>query len=798
MRAKEGEGALLGAEKDNEIKNLEDKRAQERKSSQQPERSAQSELARARAELAWRDQEMLSLQKDLQDSVARARITAAELAAAQQLNQRAEQSVTWQALQRGSAALYGRIGEDSPAARLLQRFLLGAGRLLVKWPEGDLARSGEDVNALKLPQYRDPQVSLIIPVHAHAELTFACLSAIRRNTSPVTYEVIVVDDAADAETKRLLRKVSGARVVENQKNIGYLCSIERGANIARGEWLVLCNNDTEVQPGWLRAMLDCAASDQDIGVVTPKYIYPDGRLNEAGGVIWRDGTGTKFGRGDAPDRPAYEHRRETDYGSGAALMVNAKLWRQIGGFDQRFRPMYYEDADFCFAARELGEKVVYEPKAVVVHLEGGTAGNDPASGAKRHQEANRPKFVEKWRHRLTDEHPYPATGDIRALADRRRGPHVLLVDCRIPTWDRDAGSLRMLGMIRALLALGARVTLLPDQPAPLEPYTGVLRSMGVEVLCSPFDPHLELSAVCSDLDAAIVCRPTIASRWLDTIRDFAPLARVAYDTVDLHWIREARRLALDGSFITSFDHRNGDLDSSTLPPKVRALRELELAMVRATDVTVVVSDIERMQIEYDAPGTEVMVLPTVHDVAHDVPAATERSGVLFIGGFAHTPNVDAVIKLVQDIMPGIWKELGDVRLVVVGDYVPPQVSSLASARVEIAGWVRNLQPLLEQSRLMLAPMTYGAGIKGKITQCLAAGLPVVTTTIGAEGIDPACLLVENDPLEFAAAATRLYRDDALWTRLSRAGQEFVASQCSQTRMMAGLAALLDPQPSFQA
>ncbi len=194
----------------------------------------------------------------------------------------------------------------------------------------------------------------------------------------------------------------------------------------------------------------------------------------------------------APDRFRYEYRRETDYGSAAALLVSAQLWRDVGGFDERFLPMFYEDVDLCFQARERGLRVVYEPTAVVVHVEGATTGNDTSTGHKRFQEENRPKLVAKWRERLETEHQRPAAANLPLAADRHRGPHVLVVDHRIPMWDRDAGSLRIVKIMEALIALGARITFMPENFAPIEPYTRKLQNMGVEVLYGELDPRAEL------------------------------------------------------------------------------------------------------------------------------------------------------------------------------------------------------------------------------------------------------------------------------------------------------------------
>jgi glycosyltransferase involved in cell wall biosynthesis len=371
---------------------------------------------------------------------------------------------------------------------------------------------------------------------------------------------------------------------------------------------------------------------------------------------------------------------------------------------------------------------------------------------------------------------------------------VLVVDHRVPMWDRDAGSLRIVKIMQALVGLGARVTFMPENFARLEPYTRGLQQMGIEVIYGHLDPRTEMAMLGATLRTALLCRPHPASQWLDTVREFAPRATIVYDTVDLHWLREARKSAIADLPLGARIASNGDMDPTSISPKAKALRELELAMVRAADVTMVVSDRERIQVERDVPGAEVLVVPTVHDVEPNVAPLEDRSGILFVGGFEHAPNSDAAVRLVEEVMPTVWHELGDVRVTIVGSHPPPEVQALATSLVEVTGWVEDLQPLLDGSRLMVAPLRYGAGMKGKITQALAVGLPVVTTPIGAEGLEghaEECLLIAEDPRELAALTVRLYREDDLWQRLSRAGQELISERCSSQVISERLRQLLD-------
>ncbi len=728
-------------------------------------------LERTETDLANRDEDLERALEDFEQ--------------VQRFNRRVEESVTWQAFQRVRGRVFASIGETSFFARALRFSLRLAGRVLIRrerpvaasvpLPE---AESPEMVGqSIELPTFDQPQVSLVIPLFAAADLTCRCLETIRDNTFVIGYEVILVDDAADADTKQLLEQVHGAQVLVNEKNEGYLRSMNRGAALARGKWIVLCNNDIEVQPGWLEAMLACAESDESVGVVAPKFVSPDGSLCEAGAIIWNDGTGANFGRGDEPGKFQYEYRREIDYGSAAALMVRGELWTEVGGFDERYLPMYYEDADLCFEAHQRGWRVLYEPRAVVTHVEGGTAGTDLEEGHKRHQEANRPKFVEKWRARLEAEHLRPGEVRVRRAADRYRHEQVLIVDHRMPMWDRDAGSLRMLEIMHSLLRLGYGVNFLPDNFTPIEPYTTELQQMGIEVIYGQVDIRAELADMGTLLTAVIMSRPHTASRWLDTVRELAPSALAIYDTVDLHWMRETRRVALD-----AFGRAGQNGATPARGAKATALRELELAMVRASDVTVTVTEEERGHVLAEVPDACVTIVPTIHEIASDVAPCDGRNGVLFVGGFEHPPNVDAATYLVREVMPLVWAVRADVKVTIVGSHAPRDVEALATSRVDVRGWVAELEPLLGAARVLVAPVRFGAGMKGKVTQGLAAGLPIVTTPIGAEGLDASDgeqMLIGHTAEALAERILRVVEDDALWRSLSQQGQELITAQCSR-------------------
>jgi len=200
---------------------------------------------------------------------------------------------------------------------------------------------------------------------------------------------------------------------------------------AKGKYVILLNNDTIVNRGWMESLVEFAEKTPDCGAVGSKLIYPDGRLQEAGGIIFSDGNGWNYGRGMDPSDPKFNFVREVDYISGASLMVRKDLWDEIGGLDDRFSPAYFEDSDLCFEVRKHGYKVYYQPKSSIIHFEGTTNGTDINNGRKRYQITNRPKFVEKWKDALKFQYPYQFENVEKASA-RGIKESILVIDPFLP------------------------------------------------------------------------------------------------------------------------------------------------------------------------------------------------------------------------------------------------------------------------------------------------------------------------------------------------------------------------------
>lgn len=616
----------------------------------------------------------------------------------------------------------------------------------------------------------EPLVSVVICVHGRWEYTARCLASIAAVPGTMPFEVIVVDDASTDDTAAQLTQVQGIRVISLPKNLGFLRAANAGMAARLGRHVLLLNNDTEVTDGWLDSLVQVLDDDPLAGVVGAQLVYPDGRLQEAGGIVFNDGSGWNVGRGSNPDLPSYGYRREVDYCSGAALLVRDSVLASTGGgFDERFAPAYYEDTDLCFQARAAGFRVIYQPRSRIVHHEGVSHGTDETAGVKVHQAVNQDRFVEKWSSELklqSDHHE----SSVPLAARRGDRPICLVIDHEIPKWDEDSGSLRMASLLEILVKDGYDVTFLAHNRADSSRHRRQLQDLGIEVLWGEVDPWAILERYSERLCAVVLSRAHLAWDYLPMVRRTAPNARLIYDTVDLHHVREERRARLE--------------NNSAILAVSAAIRELELSLIRSVDVTLVVSESEQEYLREITPDADVRVVSNVHRPRFLVPSRDKRHGLVFVGGFRHPPNVDAVQWFVTEVFPVIRGQLPDVVMRIVGSSMPPEISELGSIDgIEIVGWVEDLAPILDRSRVSVAPLRYGAGVKGKVVEAMVNGLPVVTTSAGAEGIaGPAdgALLIADDAESFAASVVRLYTEDDLWEATVRAGRHVTVAKFGPT------------------
>ncbi|MEM7053942.1 MAG: glycosyltransferase, partial [Pseudomonadota bacterium] len=556
-------------------------------------------------------------------------------------------------------------------------------------------------------------------------------------------------------------------------------------------------NDTKVIDHWLDRMLDLF-QQPDTGIVGARLVYADGSLQEAGGVVFSDGSGWNYGRNDEADRPQYSFVSETDYVSGACLMLRRTLFESLNGFDSYYSPAYYEDTDLCFRVRAQGLKVMYQPAATVVHFEGVTSGTDESGGTKRYQVINREKFIQRWQAELSHqpESPPPlpeqAQNDldhndvnpsdrVRQLRYHRFAKRALIIDAVTPTPDQDSGSVRMFALLKLFGQIGYQTSFMPSNLA----WAGVdsvrLQQAGIEVLTAPWVNDVEewLVEHGRDLNLVLVSRHYILTPLIRLIRHYCPNAQLLFDTVDLHFLREEREAEVNAS-------------AAALREAART-RRAELSLIERSDATLVVSGFEARLLNELKPEARVQVVSNVHSLQSAGNAWADRRDVLFVGGFQHPPNRDAAFWLIEEILPQIREHLPEVKLHLIGSKMPDAIRERRAPGLIVHGFVADLEPYLNTCRVSLAPLRYGAGVKGKVNQAMSHGLPVVATTCAAEGMytrHEHDVLMADTADDFAEQVVRLYQDQALWEKIAANGRDNVEQHFSVAAAERALSELL--------
>lgn len=633
-------------------------------------------------------------------------------------------------------------------------------------------KDGDGIERLSVPQFAKPKVTIVIPVYNQFDYTHACIKSIIDTVKDVSYEIIIGDDMSTDATRKIKKYISGIRVNINKTDHGFLMNCNRAAKLAKGEYIIFLNNDTQVHEEWLSSLVTLIESDDKIGMVGSKLVYPDGSLQEAGGIIWSDASGWNYGRNQDADMPEYNYVRECDYISGASIMISKSLWNEIGGFDERFKPAYCEDSDLAFEVRKRGYKVMYQPKSVVTHFEGVSNGTDLDSGLKKYQVENSKKFKEKWAAELAKQYE---SGQVPFCArERNHGKKVILIiDHYVPTYDKDAGSKTTFQYIKMFIEKGYVVKFVGDNYAKMEPYLTTLEQLGVEVLYGPwYAQHIFewIDANKDYISIAYLNRPHITEKYIDYIRENTNI-KIIYYGHDLHFLRTQREYEIEKD------------ENKLAESKMWKAKEFDI--LKKSDMNYYPSYVEKEAIHKIDASIPVKAITAyvfeqfIQDYKYD---AAERKGILFVGGFSHGPNVDAVKWFAEDIYPLIREKNEDIDFYIVGSNAPDEIKQLDGNGIIFKGFVSDeeLMELYSKCRIVVVPLRYGAGVKGKVVEAIYNGAPIVTTSVGAEGIAGVenVLKIADDAEAFADTVVDLYSDYEALTSLANKTQSFIKENFS--------------------
>ena len=670
-------------------------------------------------------------------------------------------------------------GQSHPIATRLVRFRPGATVRLPLAPpsaqtEADAERAKRALKAdlthrlaaffrrrqtLDFPPASDrPRLSVLIVVWNQAALTLACLQSLRDVMEDLDCEILVADNASTDESPRLWSAVRGIRVFRHDTNQGFLLAVNQLAKNARGDHLLLLNNDTTLGPRALHHALESIGRKPGVGAVGGRVILPTGLIQEAGNVIWRDGSCRGYGRGLAPDDPRVMDWKYTDYVSGVFLLTPRAVFERLNGFDETLAPAYYEDTDYCVRLWKHGLTVAYDPRIIVHHHEFGSAVSTDAS--IRLQQTNRERFVtlhRDWLAAQPDPHLTPEVPACRASAYQGQ---VLVIEDGVPSRHFGAGAPRMIAILEHLVARGRKVAFYPlTMPSNDAAWFTEHFNSEVRVLGGLGQPHLEdyLRRHIADFDLLWISRPhnmEFSGKILPRLAGAATAARIIYDAEAVYAVRDIKKATLTGN--------------APDPATADRLVQEELAIAAPAREIVAVSREEARLFEAAHGDTK-----TVHVLAHTIgdppPPATafeERRGLLFIGRLTDddSPNVDSLLWFLNEVYPLI-DPAARPSLDIIGDCRSPALARFRSDTVRFLGPVDHLAPCYHRARVFIAPTRFAAGIPLKLVEAAAHRLPAVCTPLLAgqlgwtHGTET---LAGATPTEFAAHCLRLHEDRQLW------------------------------------
>jgi GT2 family glycosyltransferase len=607
-----------------------------------------------------------------------------------------------------------------------------------------------------------PKVSIIIPFYNEEIYTWNCLLFLKKYlTDEISYEILLIDDCSTESID--FSPINGIAVHRNTENLGFLKNINKGIQLAKGEYIYILNNDTEVQENFLKELFYVFENFKNVGAVGSKLINADKSLQEAGSVFMKDLDIRQIVRNKKPFYPEVNYIVKVDYCSGCSLLFkkfddNGKL----NLLDEQFAPAYFEETDFCFNLKHLQKKeIYYTPFSEVVHFNGvsynSSKNEKVTSNTKKILfETNLEKFKTKWDKQL-QEIKAPTIED--RIQEKYNNKSIVFFTGIIPEYDRDSGSNRLKEIITAFLELGYHVTLICQYIYIDNAYIAFYQKLGVNVFYehkkyTGFEKYL----IGQKLKPSIAWfyGPTEFNTYYKTAKKLFPMAKTVYDMVDIHHLRYQRAIELEPNKIS-------------FRKKYFKYKKLEYKASKLADCVVTISEFEHDFMKSICDENKIITISNIHYpkiTKEETLPFEERKDILFIGS-THTPNIDALYYLYNDIMPIIWAELPDLKVNVIGN-VNTEISDINHPNFIFHGFIHSIDDYFKSNKLMVAPLRYGAGVKGKIGQSFEYFLPLVTSSIGTEGMklnNNENALIEDSPEGFAQSVIRLYLDKELWTKL---------------------------------
>ena len=633
---------------------------------------------------------------------------------------------------------------------------------------------------LNFPPIKHPEISIIIIFYNRVELTLNCLYSLLR-TPFQSFELILVDNNSSDQTRTLLQRINGAKVILNDQNLHYLLACNQATKIAQGNYLLFLNNDTQILGDSISSAFNTIKSSEDIGAVGGKLILPDGTLQEAGSIIWQDGTCLGYGRGDSPNAPQYLFKRAVDYCSAAFLLTRRDLFLQLRGFDQDYQPAYYEETDYCIRLQKIGKKIMYDPNVNILHYEFASSSNRGSSDhAIALMEKNQQLLKEKHKDWFKSQYPSDLKNLIFARTQaREKQKRLLYIDDRIPHPWVGSGYTRSHSILSHLVKLDYAITLYPGDLRYLEDWSTIYADIpqNVEVMRGYGLVILEdfLRERQGYYDMVFVSRPHNIKHLNSILAqdNLLKSAKIIYDAEALFSIRD-------------YEYKRLNKIDFTEEERQKAITE-EIKLAKNSHHIITVSPQEKQQFIQQG-YTNVSILGHTLSLYPTPKPFAERQNLIFVGSIyeLESPNADSLLWLTHEIFPLIQNQLDQtIELIIIGnntvEEIKQKINNLNNSSIKLLGKVDDLIPFYNQARLFVAPTRYAAGIPHKVHEAAAYGLPIITTSLIAQqlGWNPEIeLLVADDPVNFAQQCVKLYQDLTLWNQLRKNALKRVETECS--------------------
>ena len=621
---------------------------------------------------------------------------------------------------------------------------------------------------------KQAKVSVIIPTKDNVALLRECIGSILEKTNYDNYEIIIVNNGSGKnETKSYLRKIGKhpkITIIEYTKEFNFSAINNYATKYASGEYLLFLNDDVVVTNEWMQGLVETMQVYPKCGAVGCKLLLMNNTLQEAGCIIWKDGSTLGYGRGDDPKKPEYSYLREVDFCSAACLLVRKDVFKQVDGFDERYHPAYYEDSDFGLKIWNAGYKYIFQPKVELYHTEYGS--HSPLKSFDI-MKKNQKIFSEKWKKQLKEKFSFSAE-NILFARDRNKGRRILFLDDRIPAPNLGAGYPRAYSMLRDLTELGYKMTFFPLLFTDFnQDCTDGLLQSGIEVF---FGKNIDLARLLIErstyYDLILISRPQNMAVTYALVKQYSQRSKIIYDAEAIFAEREVLSAKIKNIKMTEREKKQIIAD--------------ELKLSRNADVVMTVSENDKRSIEKLAKIKNVVSwsYPIKHKEAAN---QNGRKDILFVGSFLAgigSPNDDAITYFINEIFPELHKKIG-CKLFVVGRDPPQTLKDLASKNIIVTGYVEDIRPYYDRCKCFVVPHRFSAGIPLKLLEAMSCGIPCVVSELTASQLnleDGKEALVARNKKEFIDKIIKIFNDEKLWDIMQKNGLDYIKKECDPEKL----------------